>query len=67
MMAPADPLEWAKHPRSREAIAAVQNLAGRDRRFRTIWDKLVRDGVVSDSGTPLAVWDGGRWRTLAHG
>lgn len=67
MMGPADPLEWARHPRSREAIAAVQNLAGRDRRFREIWDKHVRDGVVTDRGTPRVVWDGAQWRALARG
>ncbi len=35
MIGPADPLGWAKKPRSRDAIANVHELSSKDRRFRT--------------------------------
>lgn len=61
MMGPSDALGWAKQPRSREAIAAVKELAGKDRRFRAIWEALVKAGVATPDGKPLEIWDGQQW------
>lgn len=61
MNGPADPIGWAKHPRSREAIAVVKELATRDRRFAAIWAVYLTDGIVSEAGNPLQIWNGQRW------
>jgi hypothetical protein len=61
MIGPSDPLGWAKQPRSPEAIAAVKELAGKDRRFRAIWAALVEAGVATAAGKPLEVWNGRQW------
>lgn len=64
MIGPADPLGWAKKPRSREAIANVHELSSKDRRFRKIWQDLVEARVVTPEGKPLALWDGMKWVTV---
>ncbi len=61
MIGPADPIGWAKQPRSPAAIAAVKDLAGKDRRFRMIWAALVEAGVATPEGKPLETWDGKQW------
>lgn len=63
MIGPADPLGWAKKPRSREAIANVHELSSKDRRFRKIWQDLVEARVATPEGKPLALWDGLKWVT----
>lgn len=64
MIGPSDVLGWAKKPRSRDAIANVKELSGKDRRFRKIWQDLVEARVVTPDGQPLALWDGFKWVTL---
>ncbi len=64
MMGPSDPLGWAKNPRSREAIAAIRELARKDPRLRAIWHVLVEEGVATDAGTPLKVWHNENWIDL---
>jgi hypothetical protein len=61
MIGPSDPLGWAKQPRSPEAIAAVKELATKDRRFRAIWAVLVEDGVATAAGKALQTWNGRQW------
>lgn len=61
MIGPADMLGWAKKPRSREAMAQVQELAGRDRRFVAIWERLLRIGAVSAEGAVRLLWNGTQW------
>lgn len=64
---PKDPLGWARKPRSAVAIATVQELSTRDRRFRAIWARLLEIGVVTEKGLPLQIWSGTEWQAVSHG
>jgi len=65
MQGPADPLDWAKRPRSATALQAIRDGARRDRRLRALYQEHVASGVCDDRGNPLQLWDGHTWQTLA--
>lgn len=66
-MAPTDPLEWARHPRSEAALHVLVRGAKSSRRLRAILEELQEIGVVSpDGGRLLAHWDGVRWAPHRH-
>ncbi len=58
-----DPMDWAKHPRSRLSMGVVATEAkkGRDSRFREIFTQLVAEGRVTEEGQALQLWDGTQW------
>jgi len=61
-----DPLGWAKHPQSQQALDAITLAAKEgDERFVAIRAQLVADGVCDESGKLLMRWDGLRWVSLA--
>ncbi len=64
MRGPADPLGWAKRPRSRMAIAWVRDLSKKDKRFRAIWKILVDTGIAMADGTPQQCWTGVQWEAV---
>ena len=62
-----DPLGWARKPKSTYALQAVIDTAkSGDERFVTIFEKLVRDGVCTEAGKLLNLWDGQRWVRLVE-
>ena len=65
MKGPADPLEWAKRPRSHTAMQAIRNGARRDRKLRAIYQEHIASGVCDDRGNLRQVWDGRCWQDLA--
>lgn len=66
MNGPADPLGWAKQPRSPQALAAVVRLAQSDPRFRAVLAGLVRQGVASEDQRLLRRWCGTEWQAVAR-
>jgi len=64
MQGPADPLEWARHPRSQTAMKLVQEGAQTHRPLRAIFLAHVASGVADANGKLLLRWDGAQWRAL---
>lgn len=64
MIGPDDPLAWACHPRSQEALAAVVGLAKREARFRRILDDLIKSGVSDANGILQRRWVGTGWESV---
>lgn len=64
VIGPSDHLGWAKKPKSREAIERIKDLSTRDRRFISIWRKLVDEGIATETGRPIVLWDGTQWVKL---
>jgi hypothetical protein len=62
MQGPADPLEWAKHPRSPMAMERVVEGAKSNRHLREIFAAHVAAGVCDAEGRLLLRWDGLQWR-----
>ncbi|EXI92077.1 MAG: hypothetical protein AW12_00820 [Candidatus Accumulibacter sp. BA-94] len=60
-MPPVDPLDWAKHPRSPEALRFLVQAAKNDRVLYRILTQLVADKVCTADGVLLRRWDGARW------
>lgn len=60
-MPPTDPLDWAKHPRSPEALRRLVQAAKGDRELYRIFNQLIDNGVCTASGMLLQCWDGTRW------
>jgi hypothetical protein len=59
----ADPLKWAKLPKSQTALDLLTAGAKEgDSRLAEILAGHVRDGVCSESGKLLQRWDGLAWR-----
>lgn len=66
MKGPADELGWAKKPRSQEALDAVFTIAGRDKRFASIRDKLIKNEIATAEGKLLYRFDGHDWRPVSR-
>lgn len=62
MQGPADPLEWAKHPRSPLALKYVQEGGLENRHLRAIFAAHVAAGVADATGRLLKRWDGAQWQ-----
>jgi hypothetical protein len=58
---PADPLGWATKPRSPISLAVIMKKADSDRQFRAIRDRLIKDGICTESGRLLFRWTGIAW------
>lgn len=62
MLGPADPLEWAKHPRSQAAMKLVQEGAETHRHLRAIFSAHLASGVADARGNLRMRWDGTQWQ-----
>lgn len=51
-----DPMLWAKHPRSSNAIDAVFSGANTSGALAEIRDKLIADGICSEKGQAEYLW-----------
>lgn len=60
-MPPTDPLDWAKHPRSPDALRVLVQAAKNDRVLYRILNDLVAQKVCTAAGVLLFRWDGSRW------
>jgi len=56
-----DPLEWARHPRSKQAMELLISGAADDARLARIFRQHVADGVCDEEGNMFKVWAAGRW------
>lgn len=59
--APADSLEWARHPRSQAAFQLLRKGAKENRQLREIFKELIESGVGTDNGILLFRWIGHKW------
>lgn len=58
---PLDPLDWAKRPRSQQAIDLVIRGSATSTELKTIFSQHVEDGVCDKNGKLLMRWFQGRW------
>jgi hypothetical protein len=64
MIGPADPLEWAKHPRSQAAMEVIARGAKENRQLRRLLEAHIQSGVCNEAGKLLSRWDGQKWRPV---
>lgn len=60
-MPPADPLEWARHPKTQPALDHLRRNMRSDRRLMAIYAELVEIKACTPSGKLLCRWDGHKW------
>lgn len=60
MQGPADPLEWAKNPRSQTAMALIKDGARQNLKLRAIFQAHIEAGICRADGVLLVAPDGSR-------